>query len=161
MSTTIKSPRCLELGCGEAGLEHWRLTLNFFATRAKLHHANISLGCAATCSSYFADTNSHFVTLPRAKKTGAHMHGQAHTLRQACTRRHTRGNTNAHGHTQTCTRSRRTYLYVCMYVHTRVYTCICMLLKMYNDKEKARYSFITNVPDPFTDTVYVCMTSYV
>ena len=47
----------------EAGLEHWRLVLNFSATRAKLRRVDASLGCAATCSSYFADTSSHTVTL--------------------------------------------------------------------------------------------------
>ena len=52
----------------EAGLEHWRLVLNFSATRAKLHGVNTSLGSAATCSSYFADTNSHIVTLGLAPR---------------------------------------------------------------------------------------------
>ena len=35
----------------EAGVEHWRLVLNFSATRAKLHREYTSLGCAVTCSS--------------------------------------------------------------------------------------------------------------
>ena len=68
----------------EAGLEHWRLVLNFSATRAKLHRANTSRGCAVTCSSYFADTNSHFVTLPRAKKTGPRFASQADSVASEC-----------------------------------------------------------------------------
>ena len=45
----------------EAGLEHWRLVLNFSATRAKLHRVNTSLGCAVTCSSYILLTRTHIL----------------------------------------------------------------------------------------------------
>ena len=71
----------------EAGLEHWRPVLNFSAAaaRAKLLRVNTSLGCAATCSSYFADTNSHVVTLPRAKKTGPRSASQADSVASECT----------------------------------------------------------------------------
>ena len=62
------------LGCGEVGLEHCNLALNFFAPRAKLHRVITSMGSAATCSSYRGDANSQFVTLPRAKKAGAYIH---------------------------------------------------------------------------------------
>ena len=64
----------------EAGLEHWRLVLNVSATCAKLHRLNTSLGCAVTCSSYVADTSSHFATLPRAKKTGPRSASQADSV---------------------------------------------------------------------------------
>ena len=68
----------------EAGLEHWRLVLNFSATRAKLHLVNTSLGCAVTCSSYFADTNSHIVTLLQTKKTGTRSASQADSVASEC-----------------------------------------------------------------------------
>ena len=68
----------------EAGLEHWRLVPNFSPNRAKLHRVNTSLGCAVTCSSYFADTSSHIVTLPRAKKTGLRSSSQADSAISEC-----------------------------------------------------------------------------
>ena len=48
---------------------------------------NTSLGCAVTCSSYFADTNSHVVTLPRAKKTGLRSASQADSVASECASR--------------------------------------------------------------------------
>ena len=68
----------------EAGLQHWRLVLSFSATRAQLHRVNTPLGCAATCSSHVADTSSHIVTLPRAKKTGPSSASQADSVVSEC-----------------------------------------------------------------------------
>ena len=51
----------------EAGLVHWRLVLNFSATRAKLQRVNTSLGCAVTCSPYIADTNELTYCDPSAR----------------------------------------------------------------------------------------------
>ena len=79
MKERIGRKALVDDGC-EAGLEHWRLVLNFSATRAMLHRVNTSLGCAATCSSYFADTNSHIVTLPRAKEIGPRSPSQADSV---------------------------------------------------------------------------------
>ena len=68
----------------KGGLEHWRLVCKFSAPRAKLHRVNTSLGCAASCNSYFADTNSQIVTLPRAKKFGLRLASQADSVASQC-----------------------------------------------------------------------------
>ena len=54
--------RVWSLGCGEAGLEHWRLVLAYFAICVKLHRVTTSMGSTTICSSYCGDTNSLIVT---------------------------------------------------------------------------------------------------
>ena len=68
----------------EAELEHWRLVLEISASRVKLHRVNPSLGSEVACSSYFADTSSQIVTLPRTKKTGPHSASQADPVASEC-----------------------------------------------------------------------------